>query len=45
MKSDGLIFERRITEHEIGYFRPLDVQKQAALNRSWVQPVLLSNPD
>ena len=25
-------------------FRPIAAQKQAALNRSWVPPVLLSNP-
>ena len=33
-----------LTEQKIGDFQPLAVQKQAAPNRSWVPPVLLSNP-
>jgi len=39
-----LTFEQRLTDGKISVFQPLDVQKQAAPNRSWVPPVLLSNP-
>ena len=44
MKSDMLAFEQCPTERKISDFQPLDIQKQAALNRSWVPPALLSNP-
>ena len=38
------VFEQCHTEGKTSDSQPLDVQKQAAPNRSWVPPVLLSNP-